>query len=60
VGLQSIAPYYLRPPRRAGLLVGYGALDERQIREGIRRFAGLLRGATRLARGPDERFRETG
>jgi GntR family transcriptional regulator/MocR family aminotransferase len=42
VGLQSIAPYYLSPPARAGVLVGYGALSEAQVREGIRRLARLL------------------
>ena len=42
VGLHSIAPYYLRPPDRAGLLIGYGGLDEGQIRIGIRRFAAAL------------------
>lgn len=39
VGVYSIAPYYLRPPRQAGLMLGYAALDERTIREGIRRLA---------------------
>ena len=35
VGLYSIRPYYLRPPRRSGVLLGYGPLSEREIREGI-------------------------
>jgi len=42
VGLYSVAPYYLRPPTRTGILLGYGALDERQIREGIARLAEAL------------------
>ncbi|HKA42084.1 MAG TPA: PLP-dependent aminotransferase family protein [Burkholderiales bacterium] len=39
VGLYPITPYYSRPPRRAGLLFGYAALTEADIRAGIRRFA---------------------
>ena len=35
VGLYAVTPYYLRPPARAGLLVGYACLDEREIRQGI-------------------------
>jgi GntR family transcriptional regulator / MocR family aminotransferase len=37
VGVYPIAPYYLRPPTRQGLILGYGSLDEEKIREGIRR-----------------------
>jgi GntR family transcriptional regulator/MocR family aminotransferase len=42
VGLYSIRPYYLRPPRRSGVLLGYGPLSEREIREGIKRLATAL------------------
>jgi GntR family transcriptional regulator/MocR family aminotransferase len=43
VGLYSVAPYFLCDESRpAGLLFGYGSLEESQIVEGIRRFAGLL------------------
>jgi GntR family transcriptional regulator/MocR family aminotransferase len=42
VGLYSIRPYYLRPPRRSGILLGYGPLSEREIREGIKRLATAL------------------
>jgi GntR family transcriptional regulator/MocR family aminotransferase len=42
VGLYPIAPYYLRPPRRVGLLLGYAGLTEASIRTGIRRLAGVL------------------
>jgi GntR family transcriptional regulator/MocR family aminotransferase len=43
VGVYPIAPYYFRPPRRAGLILGYAALDERRIREGIARLARVVR-----------------
>jgi GntR family transcriptional regulator/MocR family aminotransferase len=42
VGLYPVAPYYLRPPRRTGVLLGYGPLREHEIREGIRRLAAVL------------------
>jgi GntR family transcriptional regulator/MocR family aminotransferase len=42
VGVYSVAPYYLRPPRRTGILLGYGPLGERQIREGVERLAAAL------------------
>ena len=35
VGVYSVAPHYVRPPRRAGLLFGYACLSERDIREGV-------------------------
>ena len=41
VGLYSIAPYYARPLRRAGLLFGYAALTEAEIRAGIRLLANI-------------------
>jgi GntR family transcriptional regulator/MocR family aminotransferase len=37
VGVYSAAPFYTRPPARAELLLGYAALDEARIREGVRR-----------------------
>ena len=37
----ALSLYALEPPRRGGLLLGYTALDEAQIREGVRRLAGL-------------------
>jgi GntR family transcriptional regulator / MocR family aminotransferase len=43
VGVYSPAPYYLTPPRQAGLLLGYTSLTEDQIREGIQRLASVLR-----------------
>jgi GntR family transcriptional regulator/MocR family aminotransferase len=42
VGVYSVAPYYLNPPRRTGILLGYAALDERRIREGVARLAEAL------------------
>jgi GntR family transcriptional regulator/MocR family aminotransferase len=42
VAVYSIAPYYLRPPRRSGILLGYGPLDERRIRDGVGRLASAL------------------
>jgi GntR family transcriptional regulator/MocR family aminotransferase len=43
LGIYSVAPYYLRRPRRAGLLLGYANLRERDIREGIALLAGVVR-----------------
>jgi GntR family transcriptional regulator/MocR family aminotransferase len=42
VGFYSVAPYYLQPPRRAGLLLGYAAMTEGEIRAGIQRLATIL------------------
>jgi GntR family transcriptional regulator/MocR family aminotransferase len=36
VGIYSIAPHYVKPPRTAGLLLGYAGLTEREIRDGVR------------------------
>jgi hypothetical protein len=38
-----VRPYYTRPPRRAGYVLGYAALPERDIDEGIRLLAAALR-----------------
>jgi GntR family transcriptional regulator/MocR family aminotransferase len=35
VGIYPVTPYYVHPPARAGLLVGYACLDEPDIRRGI-------------------------
>ena len=42
VGVYPITPHYVHPPARAGLLFGYSALNERDIRTGISRLARLL------------------
>ncbi len=43
VAVYSAEPYYQRPVERPGLVLGYAALDEAQIREGIRRLARAIR-----------------
>lgn len=42
VGVYGIAPYYLKRPARAGILLGYSRMREGEIREGIRRLAEAL------------------
>jgi GntR family transcriptional regulator / MocR family aminotransferase len=42
VGLYPVDPFYLRPPPRTGVVLGYAPLRERDIREGIRRLAAAL------------------
>jgi GntR family transcriptional regulator/MocR family aminotransferase len=42
VGIYPVRPYYARPPRRAGYVLGYAALSEADIEEGIRRLAEAL------------------
>ena len=42
VGVYPITPYFAQPPERLGLLMGYSALDEAAIREGVCRLATLL------------------
>jgi GntR family transcriptional regulator/MocR family aminotransferase len=42
VGLYTVEPFYLKPPRRTGIVLGYAPLREREIREGIRRLAAAL------------------
>jgi len=37
VGVYSVAPFYLTPPRRAGLFLDYAGLDETEIRAVIER-----------------------
>ena len=43
VGINSVAPHYLHPPRRAGLLFGYACLSERDIRAGVAILSRVLR-----------------
>jgi GntR family transcriptional regulator/MocR family aminotransferase len=47
VGVYPAAPFYARPPAHAEILLGYGALDEDAIREGVRRLAEALGEAER-------------
>jgi GntR family transcriptional regulator/MocR family aminotransferase len=42
VGVQPLRPYYAGTPARDGLVLGFGALDEAGIREGLRRLRALL------------------
>lgn len=42
LGLYSVAPCYLRPPDRAGLLMGYGAMSAKEIRDAVKVFATCL------------------
>jgi GntR family transcriptional regulator/MocR family aminotransferase len=42
VGLFPVDAFYLTPPRRTGVVLGYAPLRERDIREGIRRLAVAL------------------
>jgi GntR family transcriptional regulator/MocR family aminotransferase len=50
IGLYPVAPYYRDPPDRAGYVLGYAALDEPRIREGVARLAELLRAQLRGGR----------
>ena len=45
LGIYPVSPYYVTPPRRAGLLLGYACLTEREIRDGIALIARLVRTA---------------
>ena len=42
VGLYPVDPFYIKAPRRTGVVLGYAPLSEREIREGIRRLAEAL------------------
>ena len=42
VGVYPATRYFLRPPRRAGVLLGYVAIPDGDIEEGIRRLAAVL------------------
>jgi GntR family transcriptional regulator/MocR family aminotransferase len=42
VGVYGISPYFLTPPRRRGLVLGYSRVKETDIREGIRRLGEVL------------------
>jgi GntR family transcriptional regulator/MocR family aminotransferase len=49
VGVYPVDPYYLRRPARAGLMLGYAALDEPRIEAGVARLAAVI-AATRAGR----------
>jgi len=43
VGLHTVDSFYLKPPRRTGIVLGYAPLREREIREGIHRLGLALK-----------------
>jgi GntR family transcriptional regulator/MocR family aminotransferase len=43
VGLFAVDPFYSKPPKRTGVVLGYAPLREREIREGIRCLAAALK-----------------
>lgn len=42
VGVYPVGPFYFKPPKRAGLLLGYTSLTEKEIAEGVRRLASAI------------------
>ncbi len=44
LGIYSVAPFYMRQPRLAGVLFGYASLTEREIRAGVRLLREVLQG----------------
>jgi len=42
VTVYGISPYFLRPPLRTGILLGYSRMRESEIREGVRRLSGIF------------------
>jgi GntR family transcriptional regulator / MocR family aminotransferase len=43
VGLYSVEPFYIKPPKRTGVVLGYAPLPESEIREGIHCLAAALK-----------------
>jgi GntR family transcriptional regulator / MocR family aminotransferase len=43
VGLYAVESFYLKPPKRTGVVLGYAPLQESEIREGIRCLAAALK-----------------
>jgi GntR family transcriptional regulator / MocR family aminotransferase len=43
VGLYGVEAFYLKPPKRTGVVLGYAPLPEKEIREGIRCLAAALK-----------------
>jgi GntR family transcriptional regulator/MocR family aminotransferase len=50
VGVYPVTPFFLTPPSRAGLILGYASMTPAQIRSGIERLARVLRSMGPLAR----------
>ena len=42
VAVYGISPYFLRPPARTGILLGYSRLSEKQVEEGLCRLGEVL------------------
>ena len=42
VGVYGISAYFLRPPKKTGIMLGYARMNEAEIREGIRRFSEVI------------------
>lgn len=42
VGVYPISPYFLLPPSRTAILLGYARMREADIRDGIRRLSAVL------------------
>ncbi len=42
VGIYGISGYFLNQPARAGIMLGYSRMTEREIREGVRRLSEVL------------------
>lgn len=53
MAITPLSPHYNRAPR-SGLLLGFGALDEERLAEGIRRLAPLVRAAASCDRTPEQ------
>ena len=47
VGLYPVRPFFTRPPQRSGYVLGYAALSEEAIEEGVRRIGDALEAITR-------------
>src|SRR6266498_1710240 len=43
VGLYGVESFYIKPPKRTGIVLGYAPLPESEIREGIRCLAAVLK-----------------
>jgi len=37
VGVYGISPYFMKKPRRTGIMLGYSRMNETAIAEGVRR-----------------------
>ncbi len=60
VGIYPVAPYYREPPERAGYVLGYAALDEERIREGVAKLARCLASELRSCEPAHTRPRGSG